>query len=84
MKSKVLALFVVSIIGANAYADTILGSAASFAVLGSSTVTNTGATTIGGNLGVSPGSAVTGSGSITIDGTIYQGGAIHITVWQAS
>lgn len=37
-----------------------LGTAAAYSVLGGQTVTNTGPSTLGGNLGVSPGTAITG------------------------
>src|SRR5207302_7172949 len=48
-----------------------LGASGSFAVLAGSTVTSSGATTVNGDLGVSPGTAVTGFPPGLINGTIH-------------
>jgi len=55
-----------------AQAPVPLGAAAKFAVLAATSVTSTGATTVNGHLGVSPGTAVTGS--LRVSGMVHGGG----------
>jgi hypothetical protein len=51
-----------------------MGTASAFAVLAGTTVTNTGSSTISGDVGVSPGTAVTGFSSVTqSNGTVDAG-----------
>jgi len=54
-------------------AGVVLGTAGNFAVLAGSTVTSTGATTVNGDLGVSPGTAVTGFPPGLVNGAIHAG-----------
>jgi hypothetical protein len=48
-----------------------LGTAANFAVLGGSAVTNTGATVVTGDLGVSPGTSISGFPPGSVTGTMH-------------
>src|SRR3984893_6991741 len=70
-------LFASSAMGATATVG--LGTASSFSVLAGSTVTNTGPTTMFGDLGLSPGTAVADSGSLHVLGATHIAEAVALT-----
>ena len=73
----VLGLLLTLVSGAAAAAQSVpLGTADSFAVLAGSGITNTGPTTVRGDLGTYPTTTETGTASVTITGTNHAGDAV--------
>jgi Ice-binding-like len=70
--STIVPVAMIVLNGSAASAQSPLGSAQTFPVLGATTVTNTGPTVVTGDLGVSPGTAITG-----FPPGVVLGGAIH-------
>jgi hypothetical protein len=70
--SALLTLAAALLCGASSLeAQTSLGTAQPFGVLGASTVTNTGPTTVVGDVGVSPGTSLTTTNGLTVTGTTH-------------
>ena len=79
MACGLVTIFAVGTLAAAAEAPVGLGTSSSFAVLGGTTVTNTGPTVVSGDLGVSPGSAVTGfPPGLVNNGTIHAADALAL------
>ena len=73
MKVRSVFLIIVLLWAANVYATTVnvgLGAASLFAVLGGTTITNTGPSSINGNLGLWSGTSITGFPPGTVSGAI--------------
>lgn len=76
--APLIALFLISAGFVNAAGPTTvgLGTTTSFAVLAGSGITNTGPTTINGDVGTYPTTTQTGFGSVTLNGTNHNGDSV--------
>jgi hypothetical protein len=78
------AFLAVTLAGTALAAATVnLGAAKSFAVLAGTTITNTGATTITGDVGLHPGKAAKGFTTVTLHGAKHLGDAVALNAKNA-
>jgi len=79
----VVALLALLTTATTARADVLLGTTEGFAILAGQSITNTGETTIYGDIGIHPGAAVppnvTGFGTVDQTGTIYDSDGVALT-----
>jgi len=70
--------FLVTLVGGASAASSVvpLGTAGTFAVIAGSGITNTGPTTVSGDVGTFPTTSETGTASVTINGTNHAGDAV--------
>lgn len=80
MKSRITCILFLLPWAVGAHADPInvtLGTASSFAVLAGSTITNTGATNVSGDIGLWPGTSLTGFSTVTqTNGVIHESDSV--------
>ena len=72
----VLAVLMLTSVAGAAPTSVGLGTSASFSVLAGAGITNTGPTTVSGDIGTYPTTSITGSASMTIGGTNHAGDAV--------
>ena len=71
-----IAVLIPAVSAEAAQAPVGLGTAGSFAVLAGAGITNTGPTTVNGNIGTFPTTSITGAGSMTVNGTNEGGNSL--------
>ena len=74
--SAMIALPVGLLLAGAAYAQDLSG----YAIVSGQSITNTGPTTIGGDIALYPGTSYTGSGSVTQTGSYYLGDAVALRI----